>query len=152
MFPLLIIHIIGNIPTWVWPAIAGAGYGAWIVTGILSHFPNIKTYAVVIKPVCIIITIFGIFMYGGAGVISIYQAEIQAMEKKVAIAEQKSDDANKLIEQKSKQKIKVIHDRQIVYKERIKEIEKRIDQECKFDKDALDVLNNAALNPLKSNK
>jgi len=74
------------------------------------------------------------------------------MEEKVAVAEQKSDDANKLIEQKSKQKIKIIHDRQIVYKERIKEIEKRIDQECKFDKDALDILNNAAVNPLKSNK
>jgi len=152
MFSFIINHIILNIPTWVWPAIAGAGYGAWIVTGILAHFPNIKPYAVIIKPICIVITIFGIFMYGGAGVISIYQAEIQAMEEKVAVAEQKSDDANKLIEQKSKQKIKIIHDRQIVYKERIKEIEKRIDQECKFDKDALDILNNAAVNPLKSNK
>lgn len=144
--------MIGNIPSWIWPAMAGGGVGAWILFGTLSTIPGVNSYAGMIKPISIAVTVFGIFMYGGSGTASIYQAQIQAMEKRVAVADQHSIDTSNLVEEKTQQQIKVIRQTQIVYRDRIKEVEKVIDVECKVDKAALDLLNNAAANPLKAQK
>ena len=38
------------------------------------------------------------------------------------------------------------------YKERIKEVEKRIDADCRLDSEVPKILNDAARNPLKDNK
>ena len=76
------------------------------------------------------------------------QAQIKAQEAKIAVAEQKSSDANALLAQKSSQHTKIIHDVQVVYKERIKEVEKKIDADCKVDPEAISILNGAAKNPL----
>jgi len=152
LFNFLIIYIIGTIPLWIWPALAGAGVTIWFISDVIAKFPAVQPYSAAIKPAGILMTILGIFMYGGAGVSEIYQTQIQELEKRIAVADQKSIDVTAAVEEKTEEKIKVINHDRIVYRDRIKEVEKIIDTECKIDKPALDILNDAAVNPLKGIK
>jgi len=146
----IISIMIGFLPSWIWPVLAGMGIGTWFLFGMLSKIPGVSSYSRVIKPAAIAVTVFGIFMYGGTSVAEIYQERIQEMEKRVAAAEQHSTDVTELVQTKSEQQIKFIRKTRIVYKNRIKEVEKLVDAECKIDKTALDILNNAAINSLKA--
>ena len=148
MFSWLIQQFLGNTPIWLWPFVAGAGFGAYIITGILAHFPQIKPYAVLAKVISLITMVVGIFMYGGAGVTAIYQAELLDMQHKVDIAEQKSSDANKLLSQKQDQNVKIIHDTKVVIREHIVNDSAKIDATCKVDPVAIQDLNDAAVNPI----
>lgn len=150
MFDWIITAVLGNMPIWIWPAVAGAGFTIYLLAGILIHIPEIKPYAMFVKPVGAIACVIGIFMYGGAGVTAIYQAQIKDMQNKVAMAEQKSNDANALLSEKVTNNTKIIHDKQVVYKDRIKEVEKIIDNDCKVDLQMTKILNSAATNPIKS--
>ena len=152
MFSWLIQEVLGNLPSWLWPAIAGGGFAIYFFSGILAHLPQFKPYAMFIKPIAGIIMVSGIFMYGGAGVTAIYQEELKDAQHKVELAEEKSNSANDLLAQKTQTKTKVIHDVQVVYKDRIKEITKTIDADCKFDVEASKILNDAAVNPIKGTK
>lgn len=152
MFTWMIDLILGGLPGWIWPVIAGGGFAVYSLASVIGHFPTFKPYALFIKPVGIIACVGGIFMWGGAGVTAIYQAQIEEMKHKVELAEEKSKSANDLLAEKSKQKAKIVHDVTVVYKERIKEVEKRIDADCKIDAEVPKILNDAARNPLKVTK
>ena len=79
--------------------------------------------------------------------------ESRQLEAKIAIAEQKSKDANVKLDSEIKKKNKVIVENRVVYKDRIKQVEKIIDAECKVAPEAIDIHNAAAKNvklePLK---
>jgi hypothetical protein len=152
MFGWLINQALGNIPLWAWPALAGASFVINLMSGILSHLPQFKLWHSFIKPLSWLGIITGVFMYGGAGVTAIYQEQMKEMQEQVALAEQKSDSANNELRTKIVTKVQIIHDKQVVYQDRIKEITKEIDADCKFDRDASKILNDAAANPLKASK
>jgi hypothetical protein len=88
-------------------------------------------------------------MFGGAGVTAIYQAQVDEMKAKIAKAEDESKSANSNLQTKIVTKTKLIHDRQVVVQEKIKEVQKQIDAECKLDPAVPKILNDAARNPLK---
>jgi hypothetical protein len=152
MFNWILNIILGNIPLWAWPALAGASFVINLLSGILSHLPQFKPWHAFIKPLSWVGILVGVFMYGGAGVTAIQQEAIKEVQAKLAVAEEKSNGANDLIANKVQTKTKVIHDVEIVYKDRIKEVTKTIDADCKFDKQANKILNDAAANPLKDKK
>lgn len=152
MFTWIIGHILSNLPSWLWPAVAGGGFGIYLIAGLAGHFPTIKPYAFIIRPIALITTVVGIFMYGGAGVTAIYQAQMEELQQKIAVAEQASKDANTAIQTKIVTQTKVIHDTKIVYQDRIKEIEKKIDADCKMDPEAIKILNDASVDPLGAKK
>ena len=152
MFSWLIQEILGALPSWIWPALASVGVVVNLLSGVLAHLPQFKPWHTFIKPVSWLAIIFGIFMYGGAGVAAIYQAEIKDMENKVAVAQEKSNSVNTVVQTKIQQTTKVIHDTQVIYQDRIKEVTKEIDKDCKFDAAASKILNDAAVNPEKVTK
>jgi hypothetical protein len=136
----------------MWPTLAGASFVVNLLSGILSHLPQFKPWHMIIKPLSWVGILAGVFMFGGAGVTDILQAQIKEQEARIAVAEQKSADANTAIHTKIITKTQVIHDKQVVYQDRIKEVTKTIDADCKFDKDASKILNDAAQNPIKASK
>jgi hypothetical protein len=152
MFSWLLQEVLGNLPSWLWPAVAGAGATVYFLSHLLANFPNFKPYAFFIKPVSFIVILIGVFMFGGAGVTDILQAQIKEQEAKIAVAEQASSDANKAVQTKIITHTKVIHDTQVVYQEKIKEVEKKIDADCKLDPEAIVILNGASKNPLGAAK
>jgi len=149
MFSWIIGLILGDLPSWIWPALAGGGFAIYFFAGVIAHFPEFKPYTIFIRPLGGLICVAGIFLYGGAGVTAVYQAQVDAMKQRIAVAEEKSNSANALLNQKVETKTKVIHDVQIVYKEKIKEVTKTIDKDCKFDDVAKQIINDAAKNPNK---
>lgn len=147
MFNFIINHFIGNIPVWVWPFMAGSGFGVYFVAGIAGHFPALRPYAWLVKLLGGVVFVAGVFMFGGAGVTAIWQAQIAEQQAKIDAAVVASKSANDKLTQVRKQKNRVIVQRQVVIHERIKTVEKRIDAECKVDPVAIQILNDSATNP-----
>ena len=58
--------------------------------------------------------------------------------------EEQSKQKNVEIQTIYRDKVKVVKEQQIVIQERIKEVEKKIDAECKIAPEAIDILNQAA--------
>ena len=96
--------------------------------------------------------IAGIFFEGYNFALSDYRAKVKEFEGKVAIAQQQAKDANSKIETKIVERVKVVKDTQYVIQEKIKEVEKKIDAECKVTPEAIDILNEAARTPKKETK
>ena len=94
MFDLVVHYALGNIPEWLWPALAAAGLTIFFIAGILSHLPQFKPWALFIKPVSLIVCLTGVFMYGGAGVVAVYKADVLEAEHKADIADEKTKAAN----------------------------------------------------------
>lgn len=119
---------------------------------LLSKIPFIGQYGNIIKGVSVIALIAGIFFEGYNFALSDYRAKVKEFEEKVAVAEQQAKDANGKIETKIVERVKVVKDTQYVIQEKIKEVEKRIDAECKVTPEAIDILNEAARTPKKETK
>ena len=99
MFTLIVNHVLGHLPEWIWPAAAGAGLALYFLFGIISHFPEMKIYGTIGRPVSFLIFVIGVFFYGGAGVLQIQQELIKEAENKIAVAEQASKDVNDKLQQ-----------------------------------------------------
>ena len=94
MFDLVVHYALGNIPEWLWPALAGGCFAIWFFAGVISHIPQFSLYAKFIKPVAFIAMMTGVFMYGGAGVVAVYKADVLEAQHKADIADQQAKDAN----------------------------------------------------------
>lgn len=144
----LLFWIIGKIPATVWLMMAIGGSVLFLAGGILGRLPQFKAYAVFIKPVGIILAILGIYMYGGASIIDHYQKMIAEYEQKIKVAEEKSVAVNTVIEERIRYETQIIRDNQIVYQDRIIEVATEVDGQCKVHPEIVEILNNAAENPL----
>jgi len=94
MFELIVNHLLGNIPVWVFPFMAGGGVATYIIAGIASHIPPVRIYALIARPVAFVVFVLGVFFYGGAGVIAVQQQALAEAKQKIALAEQASADAS----------------------------------------------------------
>jgi len=147
MFEFIIQHILAHLPVWFWPATAGAGVLIYFLAGFLTHFPGLKIYGWLFKPLGVLVFVLGIFMFGGAGVTAIWQAQVDAAQARVDAAKAQSNEANTKLAQVRKQKNQVIYKRQVVIQERIVKDAAKIDATCKVDPLAIKDLNDAAANP-----
>jgi len=147
MFEFIIQHILAHLPVWFWPAVAGAGALAYFLAGFLTHFPALKIYGWLFKLLGAIVFVLGIFIFGGAGVTAIWQAQIEAAQARVDAAVVASKSANDKLAQVRKQKNQVIVKRQVVIQERIVKDAAKIDATCKVAPEAIKDLNDAAANP-----
>ena len=95
MFTFIVNHFLGNIPTWVFPFMAGGGLAVFVIAGIASHIQPVRIYALIAKPIAFIVFVLGVFFYGGAGVIAVQQQALEEAKQKVALAEQAAADASK---------------------------------------------------------
>ena len=99
MFELFVHYALGNIPDWLWPALAGGAFVIWFFAGVISHLPQFALYAKLIKPVAFIAMLTGVFMYGGAGVIAVYKADLVEAQHQAELADQKAQAANQQLTQ-----------------------------------------------------
>lgn len=115
-----------------------AKLGRWI--------PVVNNYTRWAKPIGIVLLCAGIFLKGGYATEMAWRAKVADLEAKVKLAEAKSEQANADLAKSLKDKTAKTKEVQVVIQERIKEVEKRIDADCKIDREALDILNDAAKN------
>ena len=97
MFEFFVHYALGNIPDWLWPALAGGAFVIWFFAGVISHLPQFALYAKLIKPVAFIAMLTGVFMYGGAGVIAVYKADLVEAQHQAELADEKAQAANQAL-------------------------------------------------------
>lgn len=152
MLSWLLEFVLSNIPSWLWLVGGCTGLVLFFFTGILSHFPNIGTYAKFAKPVAGLATLFCVFMYGGAGVQAMWEEKIrlaqEEADKKAAQAEQLNEDLKK--ERTKKAQVRVEYRDRI--KTEIREVAAQIDAKCDIDPIVIEKLNKAAKNPTGESK
>lgn len=150
MFTWLIDAVLSTIPAWMWLAGAGAGLTAFFFASIFSHFPPLKPYMMVVKPLGGLAALLCVFMYGGSGVQAMWEEKTRIAQEEADRKAQQAQQLNKDLEKERKKKSEV----RIEYRDRIrteiKEVEKIIDAKCEVDPKAIDLLNKAAKNPEKT--
>ena len=68
------------------------------------------------------------------------------------MAEEKSAAVNTVIEERVKYQTRVIRDNQIVYQDKIIEVAKEVNGQCKLDPRVAEILNGASVYPLTPSK
>ena len=116
----------------------------FLLNKLLRWFPHLAPIHLLLQIISVILLVAGIYFKGGYNTEAEWRARVAEMEQKVAEAEAKSQQTNTIIKTKIVNKIKTIKEYQIVYQDRIKEIEKIIDAECKVAPEAITILNDAA--------
>lgn len=121
-----------------------AGVGLYVVSKLIKWFPIISRYKLLSEVSGVVLLVAGSYFYGSYGTELAYREKIKDLEAKVAASEEKSKEANSVIQQKIVTKVKEI----TVFRDRIKteiiEKEKIIDAQCTVPPEALELLNRAA--------
>ena len=148
MFTWLIEHTLLLLPTWFWFVVAGAGAVLYFFSGFIQAIPfaQAKLAGYSIKYIGLALLLGGVYLTGGAGVTALWKSEAEALKAKIAISEEQSKQANTKLDAALKDKVKTIKEVQVVIKERIKEVEKKIDSQCVVAPEAIGILNDAARN------
>ena len=119
-----------------------------IVVGFFgSKIPFVGTYARMIQIASIILFCIGLYWKGGYSVEADWRERVAEMEAKIKIAEEKSKEANVVIETKYKDRVKKITETRDIIVEKIKINEKIIDAKCELDPMVISILNEAAKKP-----
>jgi hypothetical protein len=146
MFALVVHYVMGNIPVWIWPFAAGGGAVVYFFSGVVAHFPQFKPYAMFIKPVAGLVFVFGVFMYGGSGVVAVYQEDLKEAEHQAELASQASDAANKQLETVLASQKHLIKGRTYGVKQTIEANRAAVNAECKLSDTAWLLYNSASQN------
>ena len=131
---------------WIINIILLAGLVGTLSSFFIKFIPPLMPYASGIKIIGIILLVAGVWFRGGYDVEMEWRKRVADLEAKIAIAEEKSKDTNNKIQTKIVEKVKVVKENTVVYRDRIKEVEKIIDKECKVAPEAVDIHNDAAKN------
>ncbi len=119
------------------------------VIGVLASytvfkFPFINRYRLPIQIISYLLVVVGIFFEGSYATEKSWRDRVAELQEKVAKAEAESKVANENIKTIYVDKVRVIKEQQVVVQEKIKNVELKIDSQCKITADTVDILNEAA--------
>lgn len=133
---------------WVVHLILLAGVAGIAVTTafkfFISYIPWIIPYRTILQVVSLVLLVAGVYFKGGIAVEMEWRAKVKALEEKVAVAEQQAKDANGKIQTVYVDRVKIVKEQQVVVQEKIKEVQVKIDSQCKITTETIDILNNSA--------
>ena len=145
------MFLLSIFPTWLLSWVINALLVAGIVGTIAGFFvkfiPFVNTYRLQVQIIGVILITLGVYMKGSYDTEITWRARVAEAEQKVKIAEQKAAEANAQIKVEVVEKIKIVKEQQIVYRDRIKTVAEKIDQQCVITPEVLDILNQAAKTP-----
>ncbi len=118
----------------------------FVLHRILRWFPALSPYYLILQVISAALLVAGIYLKGGYSVEMEWRTKVAELEEKVRVAEEKGKQVNTVIQKVYIDKIKTVKDTQVVIQEKIKEVEKIIDKECKVPEVAVDIHNDAAKN------
>jgi len=133
-------------------AIMVLGVVTYLATYLFQFYKPALLIQTPVRVAAVVITIAGVYFFGSYNTEVEWRKRVEEVQAKVAAAEAAGKAANDKLAKAGKQKVKVIHQRQVVIHERIKTITTKIDAECKVDPDAVHILNSAAKYPLAPKK
>jgi len=111
---------------------------------IVARIPVISGYGAIVKTIALPLLIVAIFAEGYLFASKSWIEEAKKFEEKVKVAEQKAKDANDKLGQALTDKNNSIKQQQVVIQEKIKEVQVKVNAECKISPDVVKILNDAA--------
>ena len=124
----------------------GTFFTFFILHRVVRWFPAIAPYHLILQIISIILLVAGVYLKGGYGVEMEWREKLRVAEERARAAEEQAKVVNEKVVTVYKDKIKVVTDTKFVIQEKIKEVEKIIDKECKVAPEAVDIHNAAAKN------
>lgn len=128
----------------------GSFLSFFLLHKILNKFPALASYHLMIQVVSAALLVAGIYLKGGYSVEMDWRERVREVEAKVSVAEEKSNEINKQLEEEREKKQKVKIEYYTTVKTQIKEVEKQINADCKIDPTVNELINKAATNPEKA--
>jgi hypothetical protein len=128
-------------------AVLASGVGMYVLSLFVNFIPPLKIYKTPIQLIGSLLAIAGVYFYGSYATEMEWRDRVKEAEAKVAIAEAKSQEVNTVIKKVYVDKIKVVHDKEIVIQENIVHVADKMDAKCEVIPEALDILNDAAKKP-----
>lgn len=113
---------------------------------IVRWFPALAPYHLLIQIVSVALLVAGVYLRGGYDIEANWREKLRVAEEKARAAEEQAKVVNEKIVTVYKDRVKVVKENTVVYQDRIKEVEKLIDKECKVPQVAVDIHNDAAKN------
>jgi hypothetical protein len=111
---------------------------------IVARIPVINSYGTIVKTIALPLLIIAIFAEGYLFASKSWIEEAKKFEEKVKVAEQQAKDANVKLGQALTDKNNSIKQQQVVIQEKIKEVQVKVNAECKISPDVVKILNDAA--------
>ena len=124
----------------------GTFFTFFILHRVVRWMPAIAPYHLILQVISIIMLIGGVYLRGGYGVEMEWREKLRIAEERARAAEEQAKVVNEKIVTVYKDRVKVVTDTKFVIQEKIKEVEKIIDKECKVAPEAVDIHNAAAKN------
>jgi len=120
------------------------GIALYVISFFTRFIPPLIPYSGIARILGTILTVVGIYFFGSYSTEMSWRAKVAELEEQVKVSEAKSKEANIQIQKVYVDRVKVVKQTQIVIQEKIKEVEIKIDSECKVTPEAVDILNEAA--------
>lgn len=139
-FLLWVIHVA------LFAGIVGAVLSFFLLHRLVRWFPALAPYHLLIQIISIALLVFGVYFKGSFDASADWREQVRIAEEKARLAEEQAKVANEVVVTKYKDKVKVIKEQVVVYQDRIKEVEKVIDKECKVAPEVISIHNDAAKN------
>lgn len=124
----------------------GTFFTFFILHRVVRWFPAIAPYHLILQIISIVMLVAGVYLKGGYGVEMEWREKLRIAEDRARAAEAQAQIVNEKIVTVYRDRVKVVTDTKIVIQEKIKEVEKIIDAECKVAPEAVDIHNSAAKN------
>jgi hypothetical protein len=121
------------------------GIALYVISFVTRFIPPLIPYSGIARILGTILTVVGIYFFGSYSTEIEWRARVAELEEKVKVSEAKSKEINIQIQKVYVDRVKVVKQTQIVIQEKIKEVEIKIDSECKIAPEAIDILNEAAV-------
>lgn len=140
------MFLLNFLPDWIIYILIVGGVIGLVASFILTKIPFISQYGSLIKPISTIVLLLGIWLHGGIANEKKWQERVAELEKKVAISEEKSKQANVKLDENIKNNIKESKNKTAAT---IKYIETEItkyNSSCIIPKEVIKAVNAAALN------
>ena len=125
----------------------------FILHRVVRWFPAIAPYHLILQIISIVLLIGGVYLKGGYGVEMEWREKLRVAEERARLAEEQAKIVNEVVVTKYKDRVKTVKEQVVVYQDKIKEVEKIINQECKVAPEVIDIHNAAAKNKkMEANK
>ena len=118
----------------------------FVVNHILRLVPGLSKYVTIAQVVSLLVLTAGVYFKGGYSTEMQWRERVREMEAKVAQAEAESRDANAKLDNKSRDRVKVIQGKQIIVKQYIDREITKYDATCPIPKEVVKAHNAAAKN------
>jgi preprotein translocase subunit SecF len=124
----------------------------FIIHRVVRWFPALAPYHLLIQIISAVLLVAGLYFKGGYAVEMQWRERVAELEAKVKESEEKAKEVNEKVVVEYRDRVKVVTETKIVIQEKIKEVEKIVDAQCKVAPEAVLIHNDAAKMPERNKK